>query len=113
MHAMTRSDLFRLVFHGFSACPGRLAAVFAACAAFAAPGEDVPDPATPEDGAKAAPVDALVARVNGETVTISDVMREIPAALAAARKRPDAPGDEEALFRSAFRECSTPEYSSI
>ena len=105
MHAMTRSDLFRLVFHGFSACPGRLAAVFAVCSAFAAPGEDVPDPATPEDGAKAAPVDALVARVNGETVTISDVMREIPAALAAARKRPDAPSDEEALFRSAFREA--------
>lgn len=105
MHAMIRSDVFRLVFHVFSARPGgrALAAVFAACAACAAPGADAP--AAAGSAAKAAPVDALVARVNGEAVTIADVMREIQPAISSVRRRPDAPRDEEELFRAAFREA--------
>ena len=51
------------------------------------------------------PVDAKVATVNGEAVTIADVMRELQGAVAAVRRRPDAPKDEEALFRAAFREA--------
>lgn len=107
MHTMIRFDVFRLVLHGFSARPnGRaLAAVFAACAALAAQGENAPEPAAPENAAKAAPIDALVARVNGEAVTIADVMREIQPAISSVRRRPDAPRDEEELFRAAFREA--------
>lgn len=88
---------------------------FCAAPAFRAAAEDrarerlpaeVPAPAAPEAGAAVPlPLDGLVASVNGETITIADVMRELPAVMGDVRKRPDAPRDGEALFRAAFREA--------
>lgn len=78
-------------FSGFAAAAVSAAAQASAQASSA--GDDAP-----------LPVDALVATVNGDTVSISDVMREIQPALAAARREHGGEDGGEAAFRAAFRE---------
>ncbi|MBQ7667657.1 MAG: SurA N-terminal domain-containing protein, partial [Kiritimatiellae bacterium] len=51
------------------------------------------------------PVDAQVATVNGESIAISDVMRELPATLRSPAFANAGAMPEEALFRAAFREA--------
>lgn len=58
-----------------------------------------------EQGASALPVDAQVASVNGETISVSDVMRELPSVLRSRSLSAEGSLSAEDAFRAAFREA--------